>query len=198
MEIIKRILNLGQLNVLDIQYGNNLEEAKYEYKKLKTNLMEINYNIISSELMLTHRFDSYIPSFYGKEQTNYNIPHAKRILTQHKLSRKSVYFKFAYIAKPKLRKWTILSYKMHLAYEWAKKTLMDNLVINDPILSSKGKGYVGSEEWHEEAEKLMNTAKIVVEITDPEEYSKDKKQTIDVYIAFKTITGAETNYHWLF
>lgn len=198
MEIIKRILNLDQLNVLDIQYGNNLEEAKYEYKKLMTDLKEINYNIISSELMLGHRFDSYIPTHYGQNQLDYNIPHAKRILTEHKLFRKSVYCKCADITKPKLRKWTILSYKMHLAYEWAKKTLMDDLVINDPILSSKGKGYVGSEEWREEAKKLMNTAKIVVEITDPEEYSKDKKQTIDIYITFKTITGPEINYHWLF
>ena len=131
MEIIKRIVNLDQLNVLDIQYGNNLEEAKYEYKKLKTDLKEINYNIISSELMLGHRFDSYIPSHYGKEQADYNIPHAKRILIQHKLNRKSVYFKFAHFAKTKLRKWTILSYKMHLAYEWAKKLLMDELVVND-------------------------------------------------------------------
>lgn len=198
MEIIKRILNLDQLNVLDIQYGNNLEEAKYEYKKLKTDLKEINYNIISSELMLTHRFDSYIPSFYGKEQADYNIPHAKRILTQHKFSRKSVYLNFVHTAKPKLKKWTILSYKMHLAYEWAKKLLMDELVVNDPILSSKGKGYVGSEEWREEAKKLMNTAKIIVEITDPEEYGKDKKQTIDIYITLKTINGVEKNYHWLF
>jgi hypothetical protein len=198
MEIIKRILNLDQLNVLDIQYGNNLEEAKYEYKKLMTNLKEINYNIISSELMLTHRFDSYIPTHYGQSQLDYNIPHAKRILTEHKLYRKSVYSKFQYTAKPKLRKWTILSYKMHLAYEWAKQLLMDELVVNDPILSSKGKGYVGSEEWREEAEKLMNTAKIVVEITDPEEYGKDKKQTIDIYITLKTINGVEKNYHWLF
>lgn len=198
MEIIKRILNLDQLNVLDIQYGNNLEEAKYEYKELMTKLNEINYKIITSELMLGHRFDSYIPSYYDQKQQDYNIAHAKCILTQNRLSRKSVYSKFQYTAKPKLRKWTILSYKMHLAYEWAKKLLMDELVVNGPILSSQGKGYVGSEEWREEAEKLMNTAKIVVEIIDPEEYSKDKKQTIDVYIAFKTITGAEENYHWLF
>lgn len=196
MEIIKRIVNLDQLNTLDIQYGNNLEEAKYEYKKLKTDLKEINYNIISSELMLSHRFDSDIPSHYGKEQADYNTPHAKRILTQHKLSRKSVYFKFAHYTKPKLRKWTILSYKMHLAYEWAKKLLMDELVVNGPILSDKG--YMGSKEWQEDAEKLMNRAKITVEITDPEEYGKDKKQTIDIYITFKTITGAEKKYHWLF
>lgn len=196
MEIIKRIVNLDQLNVLDIQYGNNLEEAKYEYKKLMTELKEINYNIISSELMLGHRFDSYIPSHYGKEQADYNTPHAKSILTLNKLRRKSVYCKFAYTAKPKLRKWTILSYKMHLAYEWAKKLLMDELVVNDPILSNKG--YMGSEVWWEDAENLMNTAKITVEITDPEEYSKDKKQTIDVYVDFTKITGEVKHYHWLF
>lgn len=198
MEIIKRILNLDQLNVLDIQYGNNLEEAKYEYKELMTKLNEINYKIITSELMLGHRFDSYIPSYYGQKQQDYNIAHAKCILTQNRLGRKSVYSKFQYTAKPKLRKWTILSYKMHLAYEWAKQLLIDELVVNDPILSSQGKGYVGSEEWREDAEKLMNTAKIVVEITDPEEYGKDKKQTIDVSVSFKTFTGVEKNFHWLF
>ena len=196
MEIIKRILNLDQLNVLDIQYGNNLEEAKYEYKKLMTELKEINYNIISSELMLTHRFDCYIPTHYGKSQFDYNISHAKSILIMNKLRRKSVYCKFAHTAKPKLRKWTILSYKMNLAYEWAKKLLMDELVVNDPILSDKG--YMGSEEWQEDAEMLMNTAKITVEITDPEEYGKDKKQTIDICITLKTINGVEKNYHWLF
>lgn len=198
MEIIKRILNLDQLDVLDIQYGNNLEEAKYEYKELMTKLNEINYKIITSELMLGHRFDSYIPSYYGQKQQDYNIAYAKCMLTLNRFSRQGVYSKFQYTAKPKLRKWTILSYKMHLAYEWAKKLLMDELVVNDPILSSQGKGYVGSEEWQEEAEKLMNTAKIVVEITDPEEYSKDKKQTIDVSVSFKTFTGVEKNFHCLF
>lgn len=189
MEIVKRELNFTQLDIMNIQYANNLEEANYEYKKLKTDLKEINYNIITSELILSHRFDSYIPSHYGKEQADYNTPHAKCILTQHKLNRKSVYYKFAHTAKPRLRKWTILSYKMNLAYEWANQVLMERLVNYDPFLSKLPD--IGSEEWRDDAEKMMNTAKITVEVTDPEEYGKGKKQTVEIRI--KLPDGNEVN-----